>query len=103
MLNKSSNINDKSGNRLYTSDKGEVVLISDDRNSNIEINPDRITPSNVANPIPGSYDYTFKGYVNKNDVNIINNQKASVPGCEEPWLFCLSFSRDNAHSVKRFS
>ncbi|CEI73319.1 cell wall-binding repeat-containing protein [Romboutsia hominis] len=78
MLNKSSNINDKSGNRLYTSDKGEVVLISDDRNSNIEINPDRITPSNVANPIPGSYDYTFKGYVNKNDVNIINNQKDKV-------------------------
>lgn len=78
MLNKSSNINDKKGNRLYTSDKGKVVLISDDRNSNIEINPDRITPSNVSNPIPGSYDYTFKGYVNKNDVNIINNQKDKV-------------------------
>lgn len=78
ILNNTSNINDKNGNKLYTLDKGEVALISDDRNSNIEINPDRITPYDVTNPIPGSYDWTCKGYIKNSNIDIVNNQKEKV-------------------------
>lgn len=78
LVNKTSDIKDKKGNSLYNVSKGQPVVISDDRNSNVEINPDRITPSNVANPIPGSYNWGMKGYINEGNIKIINQQSSKV-------------------------
>lgn len=78
IINQNCNVKMNNGTSLYTASKGHVVLISDNRQSNIEINPDRITPSNVNNPIPGSYDWTMKGYIQKSNVNIINSQSSKV-------------------------
>ena len=56
----------------------DVVLVSDNRQKNTEINPDRITPLNVTNPIPGSYDWTVKGYIKKGNIDIVNTQTSKV-------------------------
>lgn len=78
IVNKNSDVNNKDGISLYTASQGHVVLVSDNREKNIEINPDRITPLNVTNPIPGSYDWTIKGYISKSNVDIINSQSSKA-------------------------
>ena len=78
ILNQKADIKDKDGKILYSLPKGYSVLVSDNRNGNVEINPDRITPLNVANPIPGSYDWTFKGYIQKGNIDIVNTQTSNV-------------------------
>lgn len=78
IVNKNSDVNNKDGISLYTASQGHVVLVSDNREKNTEINPDRITPLNVTNPIPGSYDWTIKGYISKSNVDIINSQSSKA-------------------------
>ena len=78
ILNKNSDVKTNDGTSLYTASKGHVVLVSDNRQSNTEINPDRITPLNVTNPIPGSYDWTIKGYIQKENIDIVNTQTSKV-------------------------
>lgn len=78
IVNKNSDVKNKDGISLYTASQGHVVLVSDNREKNIEINPDRITPLNVTNPIPGSYDWTIKGYISKSNVDIINSQSSKA-------------------------
>lgn len=78
IVNKNSDVKNKDGISLYTASQGHVVLVSDNREKNTEINPDRITPLNVTNPIPGSYDWTIKGYISKSNVDIINSQSSKV-------------------------
>lgn len=78
IVNKNSDVKNKEGISLYTASQGHVVLVSDNREKNTEINPDRITPLNVTNPIPGSYDWTIKGYISKSNVDIINSQSSKA-------------------------
>lgn len=78
ILNKNSDVKNKDGISLYTASQGHAVLVSDNRQNNTEINPDRITPLNVTNPIPGSYDWTMKGYISKSNINIVNTQISKV-------------------------
>lgn len=78
IVNKNSDVKNKEGINLYTASQGHVVLVSDNREKNTEINPDRITPLNVTNPIPGSYDWTIKGYISKSNVDIINSQSSKA-------------------------
>lgn len=78
IVNKNSDVKNKDGISLYTASQGHVVLVSDNREKNTEINPDRITPLNVTNPIPGSYDWTIKGYISKSNVDIINSQSSKA-------------------------
>lgn len=74
IVNQNSDVKSNDGTTLYSALKGHAVIVSDNRQSNIEINPDRITPLNVSNPIPGSYDWTMKGYIQKGNVDIVNTQ-----------------------------
>lgn len=78
IVNKNTEVKDKDGIILYTLPKGYSVLVSDNRSDNVEINPDRITPLNVSNPIPGSYDWTFKGYIQKSNIDIVNTQTSNI-------------------------
>ena len=78
IVNKNSDVKNKDGISLYTASQGHAVLVSDNRQSNTEINPDRITPLNVTNPIPGSYDWTVKGYIQKGNIDIVNTQTSKV-------------------------
>jgi len=78
MINKSSSVKDKKGTSLYSASKGHPVIVSNDRGSDTEMNPDRITPLNIINPIPGSYNWGIKGYVDKNNIDVINQQKSNV-------------------------
>ena len=78
IVNKNSDIKNKDGISLYTASQGHAVLVSDNRQKNTEINPDRITPLNVTNPIPGSYDWTVKGYIQKGNIDIVNTQTSKV-------------------------
>ncbi|WP_290459326.1 cell wall-binding repeat-containing protein [Romboutsia ilealis] len=78
IVNKNSDVKNKEGISLYTVSQGHVVLVSDNREKNTEINPDRITPLNVTNPIPGSYDWTIKGYISKSNIDIINSQSSKA-------------------------
>ena len=78
IVNKSSSVKDKKGTSLYSASKGQAVIISDNRGSDTEINPDRITPLNIINPIPGSYNWGMKGYITKGNIDIINQQKSNV-------------------------
>ncbi|MEG2789066.1 MAG: cell wall-binding repeat-containing protein [Romboutsia sp.] len=78
VFNSNTSVNDKNGKSLYSASKGHVAIISDSRSSKIEINPDRILPSNIINPIPGSYDFTVKGYVGSESISVINNSKSNL-------------------------
>ena len=78
IVNKNSDVKNKDGISLYTASQGHAVLVSDNRQKNTEINPDRITPLNVTNPIPGSYDWTVKGYIQKGNIDIVNTQTSKV-------------------------
>ena len=78
ILNKNSDVKSNDGTSLYTASKGHVVLVSDNRQSSTEINPDRITPLNITNPIPGSYDWTIKGYIQKENIDIVNTQTSKT-------------------------
>ena len=78
IINQNSDVKDKDGNILYSLENGYSVLVSDSRNNDIEINPDRITPLEVTNPIPGSYDWTMKGYIKKGSIDIVNTQISNV-------------------------
>lgn len=78
IFNTSTSVNNKDGESLYNTSKGHVTIISDNRGSNIEINPDRILPSSVTNPIPGSHDFTVKGYVGKGSIDAINQAKSNL-------------------------
>ncbi|MBO3446272.1 cell wall-binding repeat-containing protein [Clostridium sp. CCUG 7971] len=78
VFNTSTSVNDKNGKNLYNASKGHVTIISDNRGSNIEINPDRVIPSSVTNPIPGSHDFTVKGYVGQGSINTINQAESNL-------------------------
>lgn len=78
IFNTSTSVNDKDGKSLYNASKGYATIISDNRSSKTEINPDRVLPSNITNPIPGSHDFTVKGYVSKGSIDAINETKSNL-------------------------
>ncbi|HSQ88850.1 cell wall-binding repeat-containing protein, partial [Romboutsia sp.] len=78
MVNKLSDVKDSQGISLYNAYKGHAVIVSDNRGEVVEINPDRITPLNVTNPIPGSYSWGMKGYITKGNIDIINQQNSNI-------------------------
>lgn len=78
VFNTSTSVNDKDGKNLYNASKGHATIISDNRGSSIEINPDRILPSNVTNPIPGSHNFTVKGYVGQGSIDTINQVESNL-------------------------